>query len=307
MVPRLIAAASVLLCCVAAVPSAAAEPLRICLQADDPPLSSRGGNAPSGFDVLLSQRIAARLDRPLAIQWFITRNDPDSNPVTEANALLADGHCALVAGYPLVADKLGRPRAATGKLPPFDGAKPEDRRRWITLGKLVPTRAYRFAGITVALAPSQAGRQVRSLQDIAALRIGVTTHGVPDLIATSYRDGALIEHVVHFNRPEALLEQLSSGAIDAALLDQRELDAWRLAHPGTRIAATGYVHSFGFNIGFVGLSTSEALIRQVDATLADLLADGSLTNIARSAAMTYLAPRQPEVRAEVAISSLRGD
>jgi ABC-type amino acid transport substrate-binding protein len=306
MVPRQVAAASVLLGCIAVVP-AAAEPLRICLQADDPPLSSRSGNEPTGFDVLLSKRIAARLDRPLAIQWFITRDDPDSNPVTEADALLADAHCALVAGYPLVAAKLGRPRAVTGKLPPFDGAKPEDRRRWITLGELVPTRAYRFAGITVALAPSQAGRQVRSLLDIAALRIGVATHGLPDLIAMNYRDGALIDHVLHVNQPDELLKQLNSDDIDAALVDQRELDAWRLSHPGTRIAGTGYTHSFGFNIGLVGLSTSEALIRQVDATLSDLLADGSLTDMARSAGMTYLAPRQPEVRSDVAISSLRGD
>jgi hypothetical protein len=43
---------------------------------------------------------------------------------------------------------------------------------------------------------------------------------------------------------------------DAALVEQRELDTWRLAHPETRVAATGYTHSIGFNIGFVGLSHS---------------------------------------------------
>ena len=304
---RLSATMFVLLGCLAARPATAEEPLRVCLQAHDPPLSSRNGREPVGFDVALSRQIAARLDRALAIQWFITRDDPDSNPVTEADALLVDGRCALVAGYPLVADKLGRPRATTGKLPPFEGATPEDRRRWITLGELVPTRAYRFAAITVALAPSQATRQVHSLQDLASLRIGVTTHGLPDLIAMGYRDGALVERVVHFNQPGALLQRLDSGEIDAALLDLRELDAWRLAHPATRVAASGYVHSFGFNIGFVALSTDGALVRQVDTALANLLADGSLTNTARAVGMTYVAPRQPDVLREVTLSSLLGD
>ena len=63
---------------------------------------------------------------------------------------------------------------------------------------------------------------------------------------------------------------------DAALVEQRELDTWRLAHPETRVAATGYTHSIGFNIGFVGLSTSVVLIEQVNGIIADLLADGSL-------------------------------
>ena len=113
------------------------------------------------------------------IQWFTTRDDPDSNPVTEADALLSDGHCALVAGYPLVADKLGRPRAATGKLPPFDGAKPEDRRRWISLGELVATHPYRFDAITVALSPARAERLgAQSGGPDRTSRVGVVIHGL---------------------------------------------------------------------------------------------------------------------------------
>jgi ABC-type amino acid transport substrate-binding protein len=306
-VAKLIATTLVMLCCLTAATAAAETPLRVCLQSNDPPLSARGGGEPTGFDLVLSRRIAERLGRSLAIQWFVTRDDPDSNPETEADALLTDGHCNLVAGYPLVADKLGRPRSPTGRLPPFEGATAEDRRRWITLGELAPTRAYRVAGITVALSPSQAGRQVHSLQDLATLRLGVTTHSLPDLIATGYRGGALTDHLMHFNQPDALLQELSSGTIDAALLDIRALDAWQLAHPTTNVTATGYVHSFGFNIGFVALSSDGALIRQVDAALADLLQDGSLAEMARAAGMTYLAPRQPDVLGEVTLGSLLGD
>ena len=130
---------------------------------------------------------------------------------------------------------------------------------------------------------------------------------LPDLIAMTYRQGQLAERVVHFNQSRALFAQLESGDIDAALVDQRELDAWRLAHSGTRVAATGYRHSIGFNIGFVGLATSGTLIERVDAILADLLARGSLIEIAQASAMTYLPPRTPDVSPGLALRTLSGD
>jgi len=290
-----------------ALPVRAETPLRVCLQADDPPLSLRTTGKPRGFDVALAELVAGKLGQPLGIQWFTTRDDPDSNPVTEANALLSDGHCALVAGYPLVTDKLGRPRTATGKLPPFDGAKPEDRRRWIALGELVATQAYRFDAITVALSPPRSEHAVHTLADLTGLKVGVEIHGLPDLIAMTYRQGALAEWVVHVTQARTLFAQLESGDIDAALVDERELDAWRLSHSGTRVAPTGYRHSIGFNIGFVTLSTNGALIDRVNAALAELLAHGNLIEIARANGMTYSAPRSPDVSPEVALDALSGD
>jgi ABC-type amino acid transport substrate-binding protein len=296
-----------LLGCVAVMPASAEPALRICLQSNDPPLSSRRGGEASGFDVALARLVAQRLGRPLEIQWFVTRDDPDSNPVTEANALLSDQRCGLVADYPLVTDKLGRPRATSGKLPPFEGATPEDRRRWVSLGTLVPTRPYRFDAITVALSPDRAGRIVHSLGDLAGLRVGVEIHGLPDLMAMTYREGELAEHVVHFSQSHTLFGQLEAGSIDATLIEARALDAWRLAHPTTGVAATGYTHSVGFNIGFVGLAAGNATIAQVDAVLADLLADGSLSGMAQAASMTYLPPRPPDISSGLSLGALRGD
>jgi ABC-type amino acid transport substrate-binding protein len=297
----------VLLGWIAVVPASAEPALRICLQSNDPPLSSRRGVEASGFDVALARLVAQRLGRPLEIQWFVTRDDPDSNPVTEANALLSDQRCDPVADYPLVVDKLGRPRAASGKLPPFEGATPEDRRRWVSLGTLVPTRPYRFDAITVALSPDRTGRVVHSLGDLAGLRIGVEIHGLPDLMAMTYREGELAEHVVHFSQSRTLFGQLATGSVDAALIETRALDEWRLAHPATSVAATGYTHSIGFNIGFVGLPAGGALIEQVNAILADLLADGSLSGMAQAASMTYLSPRPPDISSGLSLGSLRGD
>jgi ABC-type amino acid transport substrate-binding protein len=292
---------------VAGQPASGGLPLRVCLQSDDPPLSFSEAGKPLGFDVDLAGLIAARLDRPLEIQWFTTRDDPDSNPMTEADALLSDGHCVLVAGYPLVADKLGRPRAARGKLPPFAGAKPEDRRRWIDLGELAATRPYRFDAITVALAPAHSRDVVHVLADLRNLSIGVRIHGLPDLIAMSYHRGALAQQVVHVSQDGMLFSRLEHGDIDAALVDQRELDAWHLAHPETHVASTGYRHSVGFNIGLVGLAANSALIEAVDKVLDELLAEGRLPEMARANAMTYLPPRMPEVSPGLDPNSIYGD
>jgi len=298
--------------CVAAIlgiglPAVADAPLRVCLQADDPPLSSRDSGSASGFDVALSRMIAERLGRPLAIQWFTTPRDPDSNPPTEDNALLSDGHCALVADYPLIADELGRPRAETGTLPPFDGSVPQDRRRWVPLGTLAPTQPYRFDAITVVLSPAHRDRTVRRLSDVADLRLGVEIHSLADLIAMSYGQGRLADRVVHFPDSRALFAQLESGEIDAALADQHEFDAWRLEHAGTHVVASGYTHTIGFNMGFVGLSTNNALIARVDAVLADLQSRGSLAEIAKESGLTYLPPRSPAISPGITLSALTGD
>ena len=50
--------------------------------------------------------------RVLELQWFESELDEESNPVLEANALLSDRRCHLIAGYPLFATALGEPSAS---------------------------------------------------------------------------------------------------------------------------------------------------------------------------------------------------
>src|SRR5579863_2846074 len=81
--------------------AASDDVLKVCLDEDLPPASvHRRGKPDSGFDVLLAQAVAKALQRPLHIQWFETRLDEDSDTALEANALLSDGRCALLGGYP---------------------------------------------------------------------------------------------------------------------------------------------------------------------------------------------------------------
>ncbi len=290
-----------------AVSARSAEPSRVCLQAKDPPLSLRGDGTGSGFDVALSERIAQRLGRPLAMQWFTTRRDPDSDPALEDNALLSDGRCELLPGYALIADALGKPRADKARLPPFVGAAPDDRRRWVRLGELVPTRAYRFDALTVILSPAQAERAVHTLADLAGLKIGVEIHSVTDLIAMGYTRAKLADNVVHYPDAYALFQDLESGHVDAALVGLHQFDAWRHDHPKTAMGASGYTHSIGFNIGFVSLASAGGLIARVNAALAELMSDGSLAAIARKAGLTYLPPRVPEIAPPVPLAALEGD
>jgi hypothetical protein len=100
---RLVASATVLLVTAAATAGARAadDPLKVCLDDNRPPLSAHYRDKPdSGFDVALAQAIADRLGRPLKIQWFESKLDEDSSPALEANALLSDGRCSLIGGYP---------------------------------------------------------------------------------------------------------------------------------------------------------------------------------------------------------------
>jgi hypothetical protein len=204
-------------------------------------------------------------------------------------------------------DALGQPRAETGKLPPFEGRTPEDRRRLVRLGELVPTQPYRFDALTVVLSPGRADRQVKRLADVADLSLGVESHSLADLIAMSYEQGRLVDHVVHSPDARSLFEQLQGGTLDTSFVDLHEFDAWRHQHPGTSVTASGYTHSIGFNIGFVGLAANRALIARVDAILSDLASHGILSTTADASSVTYLPPRTPEIAPKVPLAAFAGD
>ena len=281
--------------------------LSVCLQANDPPLSLRDGDHPAGFTLALAHRLAQQLDRPLRVQWFVSRDDPDANLVRDANALLSDGRCQLLAEYPLLADTLARPYAETAKLPPFDGATPEDRRRWVRLSSIVATRPYRLDALTVVLSAHKANHPVHSLTDLDGMRIGVPIATLADAIAMRYGGGRLIEHVVHLPDAEAVFDGLQSGSLDAAFLDLRTFDARRAQRGSGGLAPTGYVHSLAFNMGFVGLAANAALISQADAALAELERHDAVAPLAAAAGLTFLPPRFPAVQPDVRPAALAGD
>ena len=61
-----------------ALPARASDTLRVCLDENIPPLSSKRENEARGFDLAVAQAVASRLGREIAIQWFESEVDKDS-------------------------------------------------------------------------------------------------------------------------------------------------------------------------------------------------------------------------------------
>ena len=153
--------------------SRAGEALRVCLNEQKPPYSVRHNNQGAGFDFAVAEALAKELGRPFEVQWFETKLEDDASGTLDADALLSDGRCQLVGGYPLTEDGLGKPGAESARLPDFDGLKPADRRRRIVLGTLQPSNPYHYAALTIVLGPDAPQKPINGVGDIEGLRIGV--------------------------------------------------------------------------------------------------------------------------------------
>jgi ABC-type amino acid transport substrate-binding protein len=308
MKPAMILAALLVLPLTPAWPQTSdAVPFTVCMQQNDPPLSLRAGASPSGFDLALARIIADRLGRHLRVQWFVSRDDPDANLTKDTRALLSDGRCQLMAEYPLTEGSLEPLRSPAAKLPPFDGAKPDDRRRWVKIGDVAATRPYRLDTLTVILSAHVAERQIRTLADLDGMKIGVQIATLTDAIAMQYGDARLSQHVVHVPDAQELFERLQSGDLEAGFVDLRAFDAWRGRHGSDGLTQTGYRHSLSFNMGYVGLASNKELIGQVDAILADLQTHDAIAPLADSAGLTFIAPRVPAILPDVRLAALNGD
>lgn len=286
-------------------PARAEEALTVCLDENVPPYSVRHGRESDGFDLKVAEALARHLGRPLAVQWFESKLDWDSSSVLAANALLSDRRCHLIGGYPLVGDALGKPGAETARLPDFDGAKPEDRRRRVALGTLVASRPYHYAPLTIVLAPGAPQKPIARLADLDGMKLVVEAATLADTILMTYDNGRFVDHITHLvpGRGE-LLPRLEQGGFDATLVPLHRFDAYRAAHPATALRPSGYYHRIGFNMGFAALSSDAALLEQVNDALGEMLAKDELPALARAAGMTYVPPRQPAVIESLSLADL---
>lgn len=290
-----------------ALPAGASDTLRVCLDENIPPLSSKRENEAHGFDLAVAQAVASRLGREIAIQWFESEVDKDSNPALEANALLSDGRCHLVAGYPLFASALGEPKAKRSRLPDYEGAGREDRQRWVPLNEIVASRGYRFAPLVVVLGPRKASRQISSLGDLKESTLVAEEGTLADAVLMTYGGGILVDRITHVAPGPALFERMEQGDYDATLVELHRLDAYRAQRQDSKLSSSGHYHSIGFNIGFVGLASEAPLIAEVSAAIGEMLAKQELPALAQATGLTYLPPRQPDVLTTISRAQLRGD
>ena len=292
---------AVMTAAIAALPAHADGELKVCLDENLPPLSAHRKGAPdSGFDVALAEAIAAKLGRPLKIQWFESKLDEDSSPALEANALLSDGRCALVGSYALTQDSLVVPGVKTAKLPGFEGAASADRRRRIPLGVLAPSQPYIHAPLTVVLGPKARDKSISGIADLTGLRLAIESGTLGDAILITFENGRLIDSITHLvPGRDDLLGALDRVDFDATLLDLRRFDAWRASHPSTQLVASGYYYPVGANRGYVGLDSDKALLAAVNTALTELQAASSMASFAKAAGLTYLPPREPAILGDI--------
>jgi hypothetical protein len=101
-----------------------------------------------------------------------------------------------------------------------------------------------------------------------------------------------------------LFARLESGETDATVVPVHRLDAYRIEHPDSKIAPSGYYLPIGFNMGLVGLASASPLVEQADRAIEAMLEDGELAALATAAQMTYLPPRQPYILDHLTMSDL---
>jgi ABC-type amino acid transport substrate-binding protein len=293
----LASAAALVLTAISPVRATAGEELKVCLDEDLPPLSvHHRGAAGSGFDVSLAQAVAQKLGRQLTIQWFESKLDEDSSPALEANALLSDRRCSLVGSYALTRDSLVVPGLKTAKLPDFQGATRDDRRRRVPLGVLAPSQPYVYSPLTIVLGAKARDRRITGVGDLATLRIGIESGTLADAILMTFGNGKLIDDITHLvPGRDDLLGALDRGDLDATLLDLRRYDAYRAAHPDTKLAPSGYYYPIGANRGYVGLASDPTLLVAVNQALSDLQGAGTIAELGRAAGLTFLPPREPAI------------
>ena len=281
--------------------AADAQPLKVCLDEDRPPLSSHPRGKPgAGFDVALAQAVADRLGRPLTIQWFETKLDEDASPQLEANALLSDGRCSLVGGYALTKDSLVAPGMKTARMPGFDGATRDDRRRRVDLGVLVPSQPYIYSPMTVVLGPKARERKIAGIGDLAGLRLVIESGSLGDAILMTFDKGRLIDYITHLVPGRSdMLGALNKGEYDATLLVVGRFVSHGCADPESSITASGYYYRIGANRGFLGLATDPALLTAVIKALGELAAEGKIAEFGKQAGLTYLPPREPAILGDV--------
>jgi ABC-type amino acid transport substrate-binding protein len=290
----------------------AAEPLTVCLQAGTPPFSYLEAKQAKGFDVAVAGKVAEALGRPLKIQWLEVSKRPENDepdPARAENAMLNYGKCQLVGGFPLIANDIA-PTDEKSRLPEYRGQSQDERKMWVKIGRLIASEPYHFFPFTVLLGPKAEGRKIASLRDIQGLHIGSEDGTLADAMLMWFGHRMYMRQIVHFmpaNTLEhggGLLDHLDRGDIDATMVELRRYDVYRAKHPDTKITATGFYHRIGFNMGFVALPKDEALIDRVNGAIDALTAKKELPALAKAEGMTYVAPREPAVRAGVVMGDL---
>ncbi len=296
-------ALSALVACLIAGSASAAEPVTVCLNKDNPPFSSMKDGRENGFDVAVARAVAKQLNRPLEIKWYQKERRSRGPVSVKTSVLVVAGVCQLVGGFPLVQSSLERPAGGDETtLPPVEGLPDEKRQNPVKGAQLIGGAAYHFAGVTPVLGPKVQG-DVKSLDDLQPYRIGNRPASIGDLIAMAYKQGMLLKNVSHVDVRDEPFDAMVRGDFDATLIEAHKFDMFRADNPQTALRASGLMLPVGFNIGFVTTEKHAALLKAVDAAVAEVIKAGAIAQAATDMKLSWSAPQQPAVRAGLGLEN----
>ncbi len=293
--------------CLALQPASAKDTLTVCLEEDSPPLSFKFRSRQGGFDHGVAEEVAKRLGKAFAVQWFEAENDEENVPVWEANALLSDGLCDLVGGYPLLASTLGAPEADNGAIPEYDGMKRSERGRLVKLGVLNATDPYNRVGFGVIIGPSIGGLEIDGMHQLEGRKVAYEVETMSAALVHRYRGGMLVPGAVSVRGSKGLLSGLAEGQYDAAVIELHKFDNFMRRNGDAPIRYSGYVHPLGINMGFAILERDSSLGDRINGVLDAMKEDGTLEALATKWQMTFVKPLPPKVLKRITPAMLAGE
>ena len=300
---RFVFAAALILVAVPSVQAQQRGPLRVCMAEGNAPLSHRVAKEPRGLDVAIARAIAAEAGRSLEVVFFESEYEREVTLAQEVNALLSSRVCDLTSGYALFAADLGAPSRPNARTPDHDGGKPRRQRPFVELGKMAASRAYYASAMGVITRDSSL--RVETLADLQGMRVGAVSGTLAGSALAVYRNGLLLKGLVTLSQRDNLLEALEAGKFDATLTPLNRFDAYRVAHPATKLARTTYIHPLRFNLGFVGLENAPETLGAADRVIARALESGDLERWAVAAGATWVPPAKPDINPPFGFGSLR--
>ena len=239
-------------------------PLKVCLLAHNAPYSTRADQR--GFDLDTARAVAARLARPLAIEW--TDNDPHIDEFDDSDfpvRKLAKGACDVIFSMPGPASDTLRqsPKLALGAN--YYGAAFE----LLSCDSAVPKGLRGLRGMTVAI-------QSQTVAHFAALMVKAKPNNYFSL--------------------DAALEGLRKHETEAALL-WGPTSGWRLSNATADVdKACGFVAGYDppaavrWNLAVATRKNDEVLRTSIDGALAEINAKGELQSIAARYGIPLHAP-----------------
>jgi ABC-type amino acid transport substrate-binding protein len=292
----------------------AAEPLAVCVAADNAPLSYTVKDAARGLDVRLAQAIADAAGRPLKLVPFETAYEKETQLTHEVNALLSSGVCEAVSGFPLLQADLGAPTRPSARTPDFPGAPRKRDRPFVPLGTLVPSQGYLALALGLVVRDTAAPHPpVHGLADLAArddrgqLKLGVTSGTLAGSLAQTWRHGALRPRTLTVSQREEVLDTVADGRAGAALVALARFDGWKLSHRDSPLRVTAWRRPLDLNLGFVTLQGAAPLRALIDRVIQGALADGTLARWAAEEGVSWSPPTQPNVGAGPTLAWLSQD